>query len=180
MIYIYKKDGQIVSQRDIKPEIIEVIELQRMIPKPVVNGYEAILNADFENGRVWYNLQPTFDEIKRLKIVKITNYDKSYEINSFIIQGVEIWLDKETRTGLKLRFDAEKANGNQTTSLWYGSVKIPLGVDVAIGLLLQVELYASGCYDTTQQHIANVMAMTTVDDVTEYDFAVNYPHKLNF
>lgn len=122
----------------------------------------------------------TIVEFKTLKIAEISIYDKSEAVNRFTIHGVEMWLDKETRTGLKLRFDAEKASGEQKTSLWYGDIKIDLDVDVAIGLLLQVELYASRCYDTTQQHIANVGALTTIEEVTEYDFKVNYPEKLTF
>lgn len=180
MIYIYKKNGQIVSQRDIRPQTGKVIELKRMIPKPVKDGYDAILNADFDTLRVWFDLLPTFDEVKKQKITEITTYDKSEEINSFTIQGVKIWLDKEMRTGLKLRFDAEKASGSLNTTLWYGTIKVPLEVNTAIGLLLQVELYASVCYDTTQQHIANVMNLTTIEEVTEYDFTANYPDKLVF
>lgn len=126
------------------------------------------------------NAPSTIEEFKTIKIAEITIYDKSQKVNSFTIQGVKIWLDKETRTGLKLRFDAEKANGEQDTTLWYENIKIILNVDAAIALLQQVELYASRCYDTTQQHIANVGALTTIEEVNEYDFKVNYPEKLTF
>lgn len=120
----------------------------------------------------------TIEEFKKLKIDEINTYDKSSTVNSFSIHSVDMWLDKETRTGLKLRFDAEKASGEQNTTLWYGSTKIALEVDVAIGLLLQVELYASRCYDTTQQHIANVQSLIILEEVNEYDFTVGYPEKL--
>lgn len=126
------------------------------------------------------NAPSTIEEFKTIKIAEITIYDKSQKVNSFTIQGVKIWLDKETRTGLKLRFDAEKANGEQDTTLWYENIKIILNVDATIALLQQVELYASRCYDTTQQHIANVGALTTIEEVNEYDFKVNYPEKLTF
>lgn len=126
------------------------------------------------------NSASSIEEFKALKITEINSYDKSNTINEFTIQGLPIWLDKETRTGLKLRFDAEKASGEQNTTLWYGSTKIALDVNVAIGLLLQVELYASRCYDTTHQHIVNVQALTTIEAVNEYDFQVSYPTKLLF
>lgn len=47
----------------------------------------------------------------------IQNYDSSSEVNCFYIGDTPIWLDKNTRAGLKLRFDAEMAVGQETTSL---------------------------------------------------------------
>lgn len=173
----YWKQGFYDEPQDGAVEITE--EYYNELLNGQSNGYT--IEENTENYPILRSNAPsTVEEFKTIKISEITTYDKSEEINSFTIQSVKLWLDKETRTGLKLRFDAEKASGVENTTLWYGNIKIPLNVDVAISLLLQVELYASGSYDTTQQHIANVMNLTTIENVKVYDFTVNYPDKLVF
>ena len=44
-------------------------------------------------------------------------YDSSSDVNEFYIGESSVWLDKVTRAGLKLRFEAESAVGQETTSL---------------------------------------------------------------
>lgn len=118
--------------------------------------------------------------VKEKKIEEIRGYDQSEVVNEFTIDGVSMWLDKNTRAGLKLRFDVEKTSGMIDTSLWFGTLQIPLNIDTAMGLLMQVELYASQCYDITQQHIANVEALTTDQQIEDYNYKTGYPEKLVF
>lgn len=57
-------------------------------------------------------------ERKRKEILnKIDAYDQSNKVNVFYIGEYEVWLDKATRAGLKLRFEAEIAVGKTETSL---------------------------------------------------------------
>lgn len=111
---------------------------------------------------------------------KIKSYDSSREVNLFYVGGAEVWLDKATRAGLLLRFQAEKAQGLISTALWYNGVQFPLSVDNAIAMLYAIELYASACYDNTQRHLAAVNALTTIEEVDGYDYKAGYPEKLNF
>lgn len=138
-----------------------------------------------EDGWVEFNApEPTAEEVlirsKKDKIREIEDYDASSHINEFYVQGASIWLDKATRAGLKLRFEAEKESGKIDTALWYNGVQYPLTVETAIDMLLKVELYASECYDNTQRHIVAISALETVDDLAAYDYTVGYPEKLNF
>ena len=89
-------------------------------------------------------------------------------------------MDKATRAGLLLRFQAEKAQGIEDTILWYNGKQFSLKVDQAIQMLYAIELYASACYDNTQRHIANINAMTNEDELQEYDYTLGYPSKLSF
>ena len=88
--------------------------------------------------------------------------------------------DKETRTGLKLRFAAEVAMGKPDTTLWADGVQYPLSLETAIQMLYALEVYASMCYDRTQAHLAAIDAMTTVEEVEAYDHTSGYPEKLKF
>lgn len=84
---------------------------------------------------------------------KIIEYDSSSAVNSFTFAGVEMWLDKATRVGLKLRFEAEIRLGRSATTLWLNGIgfTLPLlGDSNAVDLLDAIELYASASYDVTQ------------------------------
>jgi hypothetical protein len=128
--------------------------------------------------------EPTKEEIlnreKKYKIEEIIRYDSSPEVNIFYIGGHNMWLDKATRVGLKLRFDAEIARGYIHTTLWYEGIPFNLELFNAVQMLNELEVYASECYDNTQMHMNTVNKLETIEEVESYDFRVGYPKKLNF
>ena len=148
------------------------------------NPTEEMLIADgwIEHMPVPY--KPTEEEIlnseKEYKIEEILIHDSSPEVNCFYIGGQEMWLDKATRVGLKLRFDAEIASGQTNTTLWYEGTPFNLELANALQMLNAIELYASACYDNTQRHIANVKSMKMIDDIKSYDYRTGYPDYLRF
>lgn len=127
---------------------------------------------------------PTDEEVleryRSDKIEEIIKYDSSSEVNEFFLGETSIWLDKATRAGLKLRFEAEISLGKDNTTLWYDNIQYSLGLNNATQMLLAIELYASACYDNTQAHIANVKALENIEDIKNYDYRVGYPEKLRF
>lgn len=146
----------------------------------IINPSEDVL---FEDGWEEYVIPATSDkeklEIERKnKLQQIIDYDTSSEVNVFYIKDFAIWLDKNTRTGLKLRFEAELAQGKETTTLWYEGISFDLTLEQAMQMLYLIELYASECYDNTQKHIANVKNLNTIDEIRIYDYTLNYPEKL--
>ena len=57
-------------------------------------------------------------ERKRKEMLnRIDTFDQSEHVNLFYIGDYAVWLDKATRAGLKLRFEAEIASGKTETSL---------------------------------------------------------------
>lgn len=124
--------------------------------------------------------EETLNMEREYKIEDILRHDSSPEVNGFYIEGQEMWLDKATRVGLKLRFDAEIASGKTNTTLWYEGIPFNLELTNAIQMLNAIELYASACYDNTQAHIANVKAIEDIDILKVYDYRTGYPEKLEF
>ena len=121
--------------------------------------------------------------LERLKynvLVELDKYDNSDAVNGFTLNGVNMWLDKETRNGLRLRFDSQKALGQTVTTLWYGITPISLPIDTATQMLQMLEVYASECFDRTAQHKAAINSLTTIDEVFNYDYTEGYPAKLAF
>ena len=120
------------------------------------------------------------DVIKEEAIEQITEYDQSEDVNSFTLQGKQMWLPKETRVGLVNSVTIEKNAGKETTVLWFGGEKYELPVDTALQMLSSLELYALECYNVTAAHKAAVNALESVEDVVAYDYTQGYPEKLNF
>ena len=118
--------------------------------------------------------------IKEEAIEQITEYDQSEDVNSFTLQGKQMWLPKETRVGLVNSITIEKNAGKKTTVLWFDGERYELPVDTALQMLSTLELYAVQCYNTTAMHKANVISLESVCDVVNYDYTLHYPEKLNF
>lgn len=146
------------------------------------NPSDEMLFAD--GWEIYVEPEPTDEEVfnnaKRDLLILIEHYDSSNEVNEFYIQGMPVWLDKATRAGLKLRFEAEIAIGKTETALWYGSTQFPLPLEMAMQMLYAIEVYASACYDNTQAHLANAEKLETLEEVQNYDYRSGYPEKLNF
>lgn len=125
-------------------------------------------------------LEERLDYVKQRAISNITQYDSSQEVNQFYVHGMRMWIDKATRVGLMLRFNAEIGVGKTETTLWYDGIGFPMKLTDAVSMLYAVELYASACYDKTQEHIANVSKLETIAEVKAYDYTVGYPEPLRF
>jgi hypothetical protein len=110
----------------------------------------------------------------------ITNYDASENVNVFYIGDISIWLDKNTRAGLMLRFNSELALKKEKTTLWYNNNEFVLPINSAIQMLYALENYASECYDNTQRHLSNIEKIETLEELKKYDITTGYPNKLTF
>lgn len=128
----------------------------------------------------WSVYMEDIEELKQELIESIKNYDISENVNVFYLDNKPMWLSKDTRVGLKLRFETEIKNGQEETTLWYDNQLYILSVDTAMQILYALELYASKCYDTTQYHIKTVTELQTVEEIKSYDITHGYPEKLYF
>ncbi len=138
---------------------------------------------EIDNETMRKNLYKDSSELNFSKVIlkeQIKAYDQFTTVNSFTINGEELWLDKATRVGLVNSINSEKSAGKETTTLWFNNKSITLNCDVALQMLNSLELYAIACYNKTAEHLANVEALTTVEEVEAYDYKTGYPDKLVF
>lgn len=152
----------------------------RTATEQIINPSEELILADGWEVYVAPVYVPTLEDVKARKVEEILAYDSSEAVNEFSMGGQPIWLDKATRAGLLLRFEAEGKVGRETTTLWYGGQSFTLPLAQAQQILIALELYASECYDRTQAHIAAVNAMESKEAVEAYDYTTGYPQKLLF
>lgn len=123
----------------------------------------------------------TLEQIRQQKLFEIIKYDASPAVNSFVINQVEMWLDRNTRSSLFTTIRAYKDVGEQGITLWTGGMnpqKITLDTSTLETLLLQLEIYAKQCYDITAKHKAAIQSMDEISKIIEYDHTIGYPKKL--
>ena len=118
--------------------------------------------------------------LKKMISRLISDYDSSSAVNEFYVADLPVWLDKETRVGLALRFASEKGIGMENTTLWLDGMQFPFKIVVAEQILGAIEVYASKCYDNTQKHLFQVQNLNSVDELVRFDITEGFPEKLNF
>lgn len=115
---------------------------------------------------------------KKVLLHYLDEYDCSDKVNSFSLNGKDVWLDKNTRVGLMNSTTIAKSLGNEKTTLWLGTNKLEINCDIAIQLLSSLEMYALECYNVTASHKAEIEAISDINELLNYDYTSNYPEKL--
>ena len=127
-------------------------------------------------------IEENIEYIKYEKILSLEMYDKSSDINSFIVNGNKMWLNRNERASLGFTIQSYEAQNIETIELWSND-KSPFSLTLTISqlksLLLSLEFYAKQCYDQTCRHKKNILELTNIDDVKTYDFKTGYPIKIS-
>lgn len=108
---------------------------------------------------------------------KIDEYDISENVNGFFVNEQLAWLDKATRVGLRNSLTVEKEAGHETTTLYLNGTALVLPVDDVLHILDELELYAIECYRKTEEHKAEVEALSTVEQIVNYNYTTGYPER---
>ena len=142
--------------------------------------------AEYKSFVKWVRLEyakamGTMDNLATAKAqmeAEIDRYDSSSAVNSFLLNGMEVWLDKATRVGLMNSTSIAKAMGQTKTTLWLGGYQLEVDCDRAIQLLSALEMYALECFNVTAAHKKAVSELTSIEDVLAYDYKTGYPEQL--
>ena len=113
--------------------------------------------------------------MKKAMLHYIDVYDLSSAVNSFVLNGMKVWLDKATRVGLMNSTTIAKASGQKTITLWLDGLKLVMDCDKAIQLLSTLEMYALECFNATASHKAKVGELKTIEEVEAYNYKTDYP-----
>lgn len=163
----YLKAGQIVER-----------------PKSLIfNGITYIPPTDeilIEAGYEIKDQEVTLEDVLFDKIEQIEKYNVSENVDIFYVNDMPMWLNRDLRNSLMARFNAEKTTGVKITNIWYNGINVSLPIDAAINMLIELELYASQCFDNTHRHLFNVRQLTSIDEINTYDYTNGYPDKLYF
>lgn len=176
-----------------KPTLSKCVEaiLKQYVNEEKSTLYDVMLlqGTNDQIDDIYYNIQVDFgiespisklDQAKKEIIRKIDEYDTSINVNSFKLNGVDVWLSKDTRVGLMNSINIEKAAGKEESVLWLNGICITINCDAAVQMLSSLELYALACYNKTAEHKLVVSQLTDVSKVNAYDYTAGYPDKLSF
>lgn len=142
--------------------------------KQILNE-EILLDLSFSDLiDIWKNLYGIPKNIKEFLKRKIEIYSSSSNINSFIYEGKEYWLDKNDRTSL----------WNLSNSS-LGNLEIVIGDEIVTisslklkAFLLKLELYAYKCFVNTFKHLKASKNLNKLEDIINYDYTTGYPDKI--
>lgn len=128
----------------------------------------------------------TLAQAKEDKIQEIEEYDNSSAVNEFYISymgnTLPYWGSKADRVSLQRAVEDYISEGIETYRMDMREVGISISIPCStlLTILSKLEVYATQCYNTTTDHIFAVNAMTTVQELEDYDYTLDYPDKLTF
>jgi len=118
---------------------------------------------------------PTLQDVIEEKISEINEYDTSENVNSFSINGVEGWIDRNTRVALLHAIDVVEANGGTEYTVWFVGTPMTLPIPTIKNFLSALELYAIEAFNVTNRHILEVNQLESIEAVNAYDITAGYP-----
>ena len=158
--------------------------ITKNISNGVFSGIPSVEQLESWGYEEWLEPTPTPEELlaraKANKIAELEAYDQSDAVNSFSVNGQEMWLDAATRQQLRISLDANQQAGRETVTKWFDGVQYTYPIDVWYYMLGQVEVYAGDALNVTESHKAAINALESVEDVEAYEFTTGYPEKLSF
>ena len=120
------------------------------------------------------------EQAKADKIAEIEQYDNSPSVNSFTLNWKRRWLKNDLRRSLSYSTNILKEDGEETVDIWFDTECETINIDNALYMLKELEVYAKQTNNVTHQHKAEVMALTSIEEVEAYDITKDYPEKLVF
>ena len=165
----YRKGDEVYNGR-----YIEVNDRMIITPTP-----EILL----ENGYTPVDVEPSQEELLKSaiqnKIAEILTYDNSDAVNSFKLNDIPVWINREDRIGTRRALELDIANGLSESEIWLNGFKLVVNSQLALKLLDAVGHYAYSAYNVTQSHIFAVKNLTSINEVEKYDYTKGYPQKLD-
>ncbi|WP_315345197.1 hypothetical protein [Segatella salivae] len=165
----YRKGDEVYNGR-----FIEVNDRMIITPTP-----EILL----ENGYTPVDVEPSQEELlaaaKVEKIAEIKEYDNSDAVNSFKLNSISVWINREDRIGTRRAIELDIASGKTESEIWLNGFKLVVNSQLALKLLDAVGHYAYSAYNVTQSHIFAVKNLTSINEVEKYDYTKGYPEKLD-
>lgn len=148
----------------------------------ITNDNTTILNPTheilIENGYAKEVIEDTLEQAIAEKIATIKAYDNSDNVNSFLLNGYPVWINREDRIGTRRAIELDIEAGNEVSEIWLQGMMLKVNSQLALKLLDKVEHYAFTAYNITQRHIHNIKQLTTIEEVNKYDYTQGYPKKL--
>lgn len=127
-----------------------------------------------------YIPERTLEQAKLEKKKQLLQYDSSPAVNSFSINGNEMWLNVEERQQIATQISANEAIGRKDMTRWFNGIEFTFPITTWKQMLTALEVYAGDALNVTEAHKAAIDTLESIEDVDNYDYTLNYPDKINF
>lgn len=162
--------------------------MTKRVENGVFTGIPSVEQLTQWGFREWVEPAPTpqqlLERAKSSKLADIQAYDSSEEVNSFTInmngQTMTAWLTPDKRSDYKNSLDSAELLGMTEVHPVFNGVALTIPTQTAKMALAKIQIYANQCYGVTEQHKANVEALTTIEEVEAYQYESGYPERLRF
>ncbi len=146
----------------------------------IVHAVETELNHEPTQAEIEELASSFLARVKHFVAIATEAHAKSDAVKAFLINGIRGWLNSEERVSIRKAAADKAAAGRETVMLYLSGQGIEMTPAKVEEILAAVEVYASDCYDKTEQHKAAVAALESVEDVQAYDYTAGYPETLSF
>lgn len=141
--WINKKTGEVYNRQNIKVG-------EDFIINP---SEETLSEYGYEKEEI---PEDKLKEAIEAKVVEIKEYDNSEAVNSFSLNGMSAWINREDRIGTRRAIELDVANGLTESEIWLNGLKMVVNCQLVLKLLDAVGHYAYQAYNVTQTHLFNV------------------------
>lgn len=117
---------------------------------------------------------------KQRKLQEITDYNTSDNVDAFLLNGDKHWLTRDERAMAKLSTEARQRLGHYSTEQCLGGKFYTIPCDTLLTMLARLEDYALACFNYAIRQQAEVNALTSLEEVENYDVTKGYPAMLTF
>ena len=117
---------------------------------------------------------------KQRKLQEIADYNTSDNVDAFLLNGEKHWLTRDERAMAKLSTEARQRLGHYTTEQCLGGKFYTIPCDTLLTMLARLEDYALSCFNYAIRQQAEVNALTSLEEVENYDVTKGYPEMLTF
>ena len=145
-----------------------------------INFYKENENASPKEIIEMVIMDENINLIRQMKLNEIDDYDKSNNVNSFLLNGINVWVDRETRVSLMSTTKIKQELGINETTIWSENLHVTLPCNMVINMLSTLEIYAYDCFNKTAEHKLKVNELQSVEEIKQYDITTGYPEKLSF
>lgn len=120
---------------------------------------------------------PSLKEAIQEKLDELDEFDRSDEVNSFILNGESTWITEQRRSGMKTSLDSAELLGDNMITFNITGKPFEVSIINAKVMLARIQRYADKSYLATEFHRSAIKELTSVEEVKEYNFKSGYPEK---
>ena len=122
----------------------------------------------------------TVEQARQDKLMQIEIYDRSEAVNTFYVNGIPDWLTPDVRSNYRNSIDSAELLQETHITFTVAQIASTLTLHDAKVILAKIQRYADNCTIVTKTHMAAVRSLSSIDEIDNYDYKVNYPKKEEF